>query len=214
MPGSLMSSLQARTASRAPISIVNHAARLELLEYYLVHHEDLARCAHATPRVAGPSCRRAAIGLPGRGQRVQHARGHRRLRRAQRGGRTLFLADVGYGGRAGSARSRRRSRCSFKPSRSNGHPGRVLPSTPLGSRALHRDPAARRARGRGGRPRAAAAAAAGRQRRPTSAGRRPCSARRSSRFAAVAAWRRKSGSCGGSARSSSRSSTPSPTRSC
>jgi hypothetical protein len=43
-----MSSLQARTVSRQPISIVNHAARLELLEYYLIHHEDLARCAHAT----------------------------------------------------------------------------------------------------------------------------------------------------------------------
>jgi PAS domain S-box-containing protein len=43
-----MSSLQARTVTRAPISIVNSAARLELLEYYLVHHEDLARCAHAT----------------------------------------------------------------------------------------------------------------------------------------------------------------------
>jgi PAS domain S-box-containing protein len=43
-----MSSLQARSLSRAPIPIVDHAARLELLEYYLVHHEDLARCAHAT----------------------------------------------------------------------------------------------------------------------------------------------------------------------
>src|SRR5918992_4196610 len=43
-----MSSLQARSVARAPVSIVNHAARLELLEYYLVHHEDLARCAHAT----------------------------------------------------------------------------------------------------------------------------------------------------------------------
>ncbi|HEY6361352.1 MAG TPA: ATP-binding protein [Vicinamibacterales bacterium] len=43
-----MGSLQARTISRAPIAIVDHAARLELLEYYLVHHEDLARCADAT----------------------------------------------------------------------------------------------------------------------------------------------------------------------
>jgi PAS domain S-box-containing protein len=43
-----MSSLQARSISRAPIEIVDHAARLELLEYYLVHHEDLVRCASAT----------------------------------------------------------------------------------------------------------------------------------------------------------------------
>jgi PAS domain S-box-containing protein len=43
-----MSSLQARTVSRAQMSIVNHGARLELLEYYLVHHEDLPSCAHAT----------------------------------------------------------------------------------------------------------------------------------------------------------------------
>ena len=43
-----MSSLQLRHASRAPVSAVNHAARLELLEYYLVHHEDLIRCALAS----------------------------------------------------------------------------------------------------------------------------------------------------------------------
>src|SRR5688500_9590426 len=43
-----MRSLQVRPVSRAPLSIVNHAARLELLEYYLAHHEDLTRCTQAS----------------------------------------------------------------------------------------------------------------------------------------------------------------------
>ena len=41
-----MSTLQARTFSRPIGSGVNHAARLELLENYLAHHEDILRCAH------------------------------------------------------------------------------------------------------------------------------------------------------------------------
>jgi PAS domain S-box-containing protein len=41
-----MSSLQARTFTRPIGSGVNHAARLELLENYLAHHEDILRCAH------------------------------------------------------------------------------------------------------------------------------------------------------------------------
>jgi PAS domain S-box-containing protein len=41
-----MSSLQARTFTRtAPGAAVNYAARLELLEHYLAHHEDVVRCA-------------------------------------------------------------------------------------------------------------------------------------------------------------------------
>jgi PAS domain S-box-containing protein len=44
-----ISSVQARTVARAPApAAVSHAARLELLEYYLVHHEDLVRCAQAS----------------------------------------------------------------------------------------------------------------------------------------------------------------------
>jgi len=44
-----MSSLQARTlTTRTAGTAVNHAARLELLEYYLAHHEDTVRCAQAT----------------------------------------------------------------------------------------------------------------------------------------------------------------------
>src|SRR5918993_2207180 len=43
-----MSSLQVRTISRASAPVTTHTARLELLEYYLAHHEDLVRCAQAS----------------------------------------------------------------------------------------------------------------------------------------------------------------------
>jgi PAS domain S-box-containing protein len=44
-----MSSLQARSLSRAPAaSIVDRSARLELLEYFLVHSDDVALCAQAS----------------------------------------------------------------------------------------------------------------------------------------------------------------------
>jgi len=43
-----MSSLQARTFTRAAGTAVNHAARLELLEQYLALHEDIVRCAQAS----------------------------------------------------------------------------------------------------------------------------------------------------------------------
>jgi hypothetical protein len=43
-----MSSLQARTFARAAGTAANYPARLELLEYYLAHHEDVVRCAQAS----------------------------------------------------------------------------------------------------------------------------------------------------------------------
>jgi PAS domain S-box-containing protein len=43
-----MTSAQVRTLSRAAAPVVNHTARLELLEYYLAHHDDLGRCAQAS----------------------------------------------------------------------------------------------------------------------------------------------------------------------
>src|SRR5688572_24888701 len=43
-----MGSVPARAPARASSLPVNHAARLELLEYYLVHHEDVAQCAHTS----------------------------------------------------------------------------------------------------------------------------------------------------------------------
>jgi len=43
-----MSSLQARTFTRTAGTAVNNAARLELLEHYLAHHEDIVRCAQVS----------------------------------------------------------------------------------------------------------------------------------------------------------------------
>ena len=43
-----MSSLQARTFTRTTGAPVNYAARLELLEQYLSHHEDVVRCAQVS----------------------------------------------------------------------------------------------------------------------------------------------------------------------
>jgi len=43
-----MPSLPARSSSRPTVSPHRDASRLELLEYYLVHHEDLAGCARAS----------------------------------------------------------------------------------------------------------------------------------------------------------------------
>jgi PAS domain S-box-containing protein len=126
-----MSSLQARTIARAPISIVNHAARLELLEYYLVHHEDLARCAQATlewlARNAG--LRRGAclavdsesnmlVGIAGYGVPSEDV--------------GLFswpLTDAGDPLIAALASA---APLTFKASKANGHAGRTLPPTPLG----------------------------------------------------------------------------------
>ncbi len=46
--GSAVSAVQARSAARTPVAVVSHPARLELLEYFLVHHDDLPRCAQAS----------------------------------------------------------------------------------------------------------------------------------------------------------------------
>jgi PAS domain S-box-containing protein len=43
-----MSSLPVRSEARASAPLTTHARRLELLEYYLAHHEDLIRCAQAS----------------------------------------------------------------------------------------------------------------------------------------------------------------------
>ena len=42
-----MSPVPVRSLARVSPPPVNHAARLELLEYFLVHHEDIARCGQA-----------------------------------------------------------------------------------------------------------------------------------------------------------------------
>src|SRR6185436_1184294 len=43
-----MSSLQARTFTRTAGTAINYPARLELLEHYLAHHEDIVRCAEVS----------------------------------------------------------------------------------------------------------------------------------------------------------------------
>src|SRR5687767_11955818 len=43
-----MSPLQARSLPRTTYSLAPSSARVELLEYYLVHYEDLGRCAQAS----------------------------------------------------------------------------------------------------------------------------------------------------------------------
>jgi PAS domain S-box-containing protein len=43
-----MASLQARSLARQTLSSAAEAARLELLEYFLIHHDDLLRCARAS----------------------------------------------------------------------------------------------------------------------------------------------------------------------
>ena len=48
MPRHSLSSLSARRTSRVTAPAANAAARLELLEYFLVHREDLPRCAQAS----------------------------------------------------------------------------------------------------------------------------------------------------------------------
>ena len=43
-----MSSVQVRSVSRTSTPVAAHTARLELLEYYLTHHDDIVRCAQAS----------------------------------------------------------------------------------------------------------------------------------------------------------------------
>jgi PAS domain S-box-containing protein len=130
-----MSSLQARTVSRPPISVVNHAARLELLEYYLIHHEDLARCAHATLEWL-----------------ARHASVRRSVCLAVDSESNMLVGIAGYGVRNEDiglfswpitdtedtlvAALSAPEPLAFRPSRTNGHPGRVLPATPLGNAAF------------------------------------------------------------------------------
>ena len=127
-----MRSVQLRTVSRAaPHPVVNHGARLELLEYYLVHHEDLVRCAQASlewlARHAG--VKRSVclavdteasmlVGIAGIGMPVEDVE--------------LFswpLSDS----REGLVSALTNSEPTiFRSVRANGHPARAIPSTPLG----------------------------------------------------------------------------------
>src|SRR6185503_8744075 len=47
LPRNSLSSLSVRRVPRAAVPLASAAARLELLEYFLLHYEDLPRCAQA-----------------------------------------------------------------------------------------------------------------------------------------------------------------------
>jgi PAS domain S-box-containing protein len=115
-----------------PIATGNASARLELLESFLVHHEDLARCAQASldwlARFA--NVRRSVclavdaessmlVGLAGYGVRAEDVE--------------LFSSPVTDEGDPLSMALSREQPSQFRGARGNGHVLRSLPPTPLGS---------------------------------------------------------------------------------
>jgi PAS domain S-box-containing protein len=129
-----MSSVQVRTASsRAPVTTVKAPARLELLEYFLVHHEDLARCAHAALDWLARHCgiRRSVcltvdaessllLGLAGYGVRTEDVE--------------LFSWPLNEGRDDAIASALSRPHASpFRGGRANGHGARGLLKSPLGA---------------------------------------------------------------------------------
>jgi PAS domain S-box-containing protein len=130
-----MSSLQVRSAtSRAAVTSIDSSARLELLEYYLVHNEDLARCAQASLDWLARHCglRRSVclavdaessmlVGLAGYGVRADDVE--------------LFSWPITDGDDPlVSALSGTRP-SQFRASRANGHSVRAVPVTPFGAGA-------------------------------------------------------------------------------
>src|SRR5215218_4524402 len=128
-----MSSVQVRTATtRAPVTTVNASARLELLEYFLVQHEDLARCAQASLDWLARHCgvRRSVclavdgeasmlIGLAGCGVRIEEVE--------------LFSWPITDGDDPLMAALSASRPLPFRTARANGHPGHRVPVTPLGT---------------------------------------------------------------------------------
>jgi PAS domain S-box-containing protein len=127
-----MSSAQVRSApARAPGAPVNASARLELLEYFLAHHEDLVQCAQASvdwlARWVG--VRRAVclaldaessllVGLAGHGVRSEDVE--------------LFSSSVSDESDPLVMALSRPRPTPFRGTRANGHVARTMPSTPLG----------------------------------------------------------------------------------
>ena len=125
-----MTSLQARALSRATMTAPD-ASRLELLEYYLVHNEDVAGCAQASlewlGRYAGVK-RSVCLAVDGDGGMLTGIAGYG----VSSEDVDLFtwpLTDTRDPLVAALAGS---SPVVFKPGKSNGHVGRVPPVTPLG----------------------------------------------------------------------------------
>jgi PAS domain S-box-containing protein len=129
-----MSPLQVRSIARAPVAS-GAAARLELLEYFLVHSEDVARCAQAaldwlarhvgvrqSVCVAVDTESNMLVGVAGNGIPPDEL--------------DLFSWPLSDMRDSLVAALRAEQPITLKPGKANGHPARVLPATVLGSGAL------------------------------------------------------------------------------
>src|SRR6185503_2745710 len=126
-----MTSLQARTLSRATMTAPD-ASRLELLEYYLVHNEDVAGCAQASlewlGRFAGVK-RSVCLAVDNEGGVLTGIGGYG----VSSNDVDLFswpLTDARDPLVAALAAT---GPVTFRPGRVNGHIGNVTPTTPLGA---------------------------------------------------------------------------------
>ena len=129
-----MSPLQVRSIARAPVAS-GAAARLELLESFLVHSDDVARCAQAaldwlarhvgvrqSVCVAIDTESNMLVGIAGYGIPSDEL--------------DLFSWPLSDSRDSLVAALRAKQPITVKPGKANGHPARVLPATALGSGAL------------------------------------------------------------------------------
>ena len=125
-----MSSLQARTFARAAGTAANYPARLELLEYYLAHHDDIVRCAQASlawlARHAGVK-QSACLAVDGESNLLVGVAAHGTLGEDIE----LFSWPLSDTHDPLIVALRSAGSTSFKQGRANGHAAQVSP-TPLG----------------------------------------------------------------------------------
>jgi PAS domain S-box-containing protein len=114
------------------VSIVSHAARLDLLEYYLVHHEDLIHCARASLEWLGryAGVKRALCLAVDAESGVLVAVAWRGFANQDVEYFTWPLTDTSDPLVAALSET---GPVVFRPTRANGHAGRVLPGQLLGA---------------------------------------------------------------------------------
>jgi len=126
-----MTSLQARTLSRATMTAPD-ASRLELLEYYLVHNEDVAGCAQASlewlGRFAGVK-RSVCLAVDNDGGVLNGIGGYG----VSSNDVDLFTWPLTDARDPLVAALAATGPVTFRPGRVNGHIGNVTPTTPLGA---------------------------------------------------------------------------------
>ena len=126
-----MTSLQARTLSRATMTAPD-ASRLELLEYYLVHNEDVAGCAQASlewlGRFAGVK-RSVCLAVDNEGGVLTGIGGYG----VSSNDVDLFTWPLTDARDPLVAALASAGPVAFRPGRVNGHIGNVTPTTPLGA---------------------------------------------------------------------------------